>query len=120
METRDEYRMNQAVRAAIEAGIAVRSFDRLVHEDPKVAYEAFALVALMIKAGETNEIFEAIRVNKDERVKLALLHVLRAMKDERSLKGLSELLQSGRCSNAVLERVESVIDSFTATAKSAV
>ncbi len=120
METRDEYRMNQAVRAAIEAGIAVRSFDRLVHEDPKVAYEAFALVALMIKAGETNEIFEAIRVNKDERVKLALLHVLRAMKDERSLKGLSELLQSGRCSNAVVERVESVIDSFTATAKSAV
>jgi hypothetical protein len=49
METRDEFRMRQAVRAGVEAEIVQKSFDRLVHEDLKVAYEAFTLVALMIK-----------------------------------------------------------------------
>src|SRR5204863_3413244 len=91
IEAGDEYRMSHAVRAAIEAGLTQRSFDRLVHDDLKIAYEAFALVALMITAGEDKEIFDAIRDHRDERVKFALLHVLKVIHDERSLDGLMEL-----------------------------
>ncbi|MBK8464500.1 MAG: hypothetical protein IPL32_01590 [Chloracidobacterium sp.] len=120
IETRDEFRMRQAVRAAVESGIASKSFERLVHEDLKVAYEAFTLVALMIRAGEYNEIFDAISSHKDERVKYALLHVLKAIKDERSLTGLNDLIRDGSCSKTVLDKANDVIKSLKVTAKSAV
>ena len=86
IEANDTFTLTQAARAAIESGIVARSLDRLIHEDTKVAYEAFALVSLLIKAGETKEIFEAIENHKDERVKFALLHVLKVQKDERTVE----------------------------------
>lgn len=112
IETKDEFRMSHAVRAAIESGIVHKSFDRLVHEDLKIAYEAFTLVALMIKSGEDEEIFKAITDHKDERVKFALLHVIRAVKDERSLAGLIELRQKDNCHTDVMEKVRDAIKSF--------
>ena len=66
IETRDEFRMSHAARAATEAGIVAKSFDRLIHEDLKVAYEAFALVTLLIRSGETREYLKlslTIRMN---------------------------------------------------------
>ena len=121
IETRDEFRKSQAVRAAIEAGIAAKSFERLVHEDLKVAYEAFTLVALMVKAGENKEIFEAIRYHKDERVKYALLHVLKVIKEERSVDGLNDLVKNNQSSTIVLDKIQDVIKSLNSvTAKSAI
>ncbi|MFN0280141.1 MAG: HEAT repeat domain-containing protein [Pyrinomonadaceae bacterium] len=112
IETHDEFRMSQAVRAAVEASIVSKSFDRLIHEDIKIAYEAFTLVALIIKSGENKEIFEALRSHKDERVKFALLHVMKAVKDSRSLAGLNELRQSGKCSGDVLSKLQDAIKSL--------
>ena len=93
IEANDSFRLTSAARAAVESGIVERSFDRLIHDDSKVAYEAFALVALLIKASETAEIFNAIENHKDERVRFALLHVLKAQKDERTIEEL--IKQSG-------------------------
>lgn len=109
IETEDEFRMSQAVRAASEAGIVTKSFDRLVHEDMKIAYEAFTLVALLIRSGENDEIFTTLRDHKDERVKYALLHVLKAIKAESSFAGLNDLLENGACSADVKGRIDDVI-----------
>jgi hypothetical protein len=112
IETHDEFRMSHAARAAVESGIVHKSFDRLIHEDVKISYEAFCLTALMIRSGEVQEIFEAIRNNKDERVKFALLHVLKVIKDERSLEKLNELYREGKCPSDVLDRARDVIASL--------
>ena len=112
IETRDEFRIRQAVRAATEAGILAKAFERLVHEDLKISYEAFVLVALVIKSGEMDEIFDAIRRHKDERVKFALLHVLRAVRDERSLDGLNDLLTGQTFTTNLTERIIDTINSF--------
>jgi len=112
LETGDEFRMRHAARAAVEAGIVNKAFERLVHDDLKIAYEAFVLVAMLIKAGETDEIFNAIREHRDERVKYALLHVLRAVKDERSLDSLNELRASDTFPTDVMERITDAIKSF--------
>lgn len=112
IETKDEFHMTHAARAAIESGIVLKSFDRLVHEDLKVAYEAFTLVALLIKSGETKEIFESIRSHKDERVRLALLHVLKAIKDDRTLAGLNELYKNEHFPTDVAVKVKDLILSF--------
>ncbi len=113
LESNDEYRMRHVARAALESGIATKSFDRLVHEDLKVAQEAFALVSFLVGAGETNEIFEAIRSHKDERIKFALLHVLRVQNDERTLPSLTALLGSNGFSVEVHDRLNDAIASFT-------
>ncbi|MFT3744848.1 MAG: hypothetical protein QM785_11230 [Pyrinomonadaceae bacterium] len=111
METNDEFRISHAARAAIESGIAVKSFERLVHEDLKVAYEAFSLVAFLIASGENEEIFKAIRSHRDERVKFALLHVLKVRQDPRTAEGLEQLL-TGNLSSDVQDRVKDAISSF--------
>lgn len=92
LATNDKFKMTQAVRAATEAGIVQKSFDRLINDDMRAAYEAFALTSLAVRSGEAGMVFDAIRDNRDERVKLALLHVLRVMKDEDTLKHLDTYL----------------------------
>lgn len=107
--TQDEYRMTHSVRAAIESGIVQKSFDRLIHEDMRIAYEAFALVGLLIKSGETDSIFDAITEHKDLRVRFALLHVIKVVKDERSLERLEDLVRKGSLSEELTKRaVESI------------
>ena len=110
IETKDQFRMKHAVRAAVEAGIVQKSMERLLNEDMKISYEAFCLVALMIKSGEDHEIFDAIRGHKDERVKLALLHVIKVINDERMLKGLNEIYTEATGPKDVLERIREIID----------
>ncbi|MFN2502025.1 MAG: HEAT repeat domain-containing protein [Pyrinomonadaceae bacterium] len=114
IETNDEFRMSHAARAAIEAGIVSKSFDRLVHDDLKVAYEAFVLVTLLIKAGETTTIFETIRNHRDERVRYALLHVLKVQKSEKTVEGLKELMRVETFPTDVEERMRETIAAFEA------
>ena len=112
IETGDEFRMSHAARAAIEAGIVAKSFDRLIHDDLKVSYEAFALVALLIRAGQTSEIFEAIRNHRDERVKYALIHVLKTQRDERTIAELATIQLDPACSTDVVDRIKQVVEAF--------
>ena len=112
--TKDEFRMSHAARAATESGIVGKSFDRLLHDEMKIAYEAFALVGLLIKAGETEQIFEAIRENKDERVKLALLHVLSIVKDDRALIELNNLRIDTTIPSNVAAKLKETVDSYSA------
>lgn len=115
-ETNDEYRMRHAARAAIESGIAVKSFERLVHEDMKVAQEAFALVAFMIAADETKEICEAIASHKDERVRFALLHVLKVQKDDRVCAELEKISKDSSLTTDVADRVRETFASLSGIA----
>ncbi len=110
--TRDEYRMKHAARAAIESGIAQKSFDRLLHDDMKVAYEAFALVGLLIKSGEIEEIFAAIRDSKDERIKFALLHVLSVVRDDRALKELNKLRIDATIPENIAAKVKETVECY--------
>lgn len=108
-ETNDEFRMKQAARAAIEADLVDRSFDRLVHEDMKIAYEAFTFVTLLIKAGETENIFTALENHSDLNVKKALLHVIKVTKDTNALDGLYSMLESANLSEELRVEIDSTI-----------
>lgn len=111
-ESNDIFRMKHAARSAIAGDLVERSFDRLVHQDGKVVYEAFTLVALLISAGETDVIFKAIEYHRNKNVKLALLHVIKVLKNEESLSGLYSLLEVGNLSQEIKEEVEKTIESF--------
>jgi hypothetical protein len=79
----DSARIGQAAYAAKDAGFTDRAFDRLVHRDPKMAEEAFALLALLIQAGETEILDEAVATHPDMNVRQAILHVLKVFRDQK-------------------------------------
>ncbi len=112
IEANDDFRMSHAARAAVESGIVAKSFDRLIHEDLKIAYEAFALVSLLVKAGETDTLFEALRDHKDDRVKYALLHVLKVHHDPRTLSRLNDLRIGRSWPTDVSDRIRDTLKSF--------
>ncbi len=111
IENNDEFRMIHAAKAAIESGIAIKSFDRLVHEDLKVANEAFSLTSFIVRSGETDEIFTALKEHKDERIKFALLHVIKVLGDERAIEKLKELKRTANFTEDVSQRVDDTIKS---------
>lgn len=108
-ETNDEFRMKQSARAAIEADLVDRSFDRLVHEDMKIAYEAFTFVTLLIKAGETEKVFTALENHSDVNVKKALLHVIKVTKDPNALDGLYSILENSELSEELRTEIDITI-----------
>jgi hypothetical protein len=109
-ETGEEGRIVQAARAAIESGFVDMSFDRLVHQDHKHAYEAFTLMALLIKAGETEKIFNALENNRDMNVRKAVLHTVKVTKDQRALDGLYTLLEKNSLPIDLQEEVDKTIE----------
>jgi hypothetical protein len=116
LATDDKFKMTQAVRAATEAGIVQKSFDRLINDDMRAAYEAFALTSLVVRSGEAGMVFDAIRDHRDERVKLALLHVLRVMRDDDTLKYLDTYLTENKMPVDVANQIAGAIAGVLAVA----
>lgn len=109
-ESGEEGRMRQSARAATESGFVQMSFDRLIHADEKYSYEAVALMALLIKAGETEEIFRVLETHKDTNVRKAILHVIKITKDRRALEELCSMLDRKALPLELQEEVDKTIE----------
>ena len=109
-ETSEEGRMRQAARAAVESGFVQMSFDRLIHSDQKYSYEAFALMALLVKSGETDALFEALDAHKNMNVRRAILHVLKIVGDPLSLETLAALVDEKSLPDELLADAEKVVE----------
>lgn len=95
-ESNDEFRIRQAARAAIEADPGERYLERLVHKDIKSAYEAFALVALLLKSDETESVFKAMQSHRDINVRKANLHVIKVTKELNAPEGLYAIAENDK------------------------
>lgn len=108
-ESGDEFKMRQSARAAIEADLVKRSFDRLAHTDKTAAYEAAALVALLLRAGETREVFEALKTHEVLNVRKAILQIIKITKEPNALEGLYSLLEKNSLPEEVHKEVDETI-----------
>ncbi len=106
----EEGKMVQMARAAIEADLVERSFERLAHKDSQYAYEAFALVILLIRTGEMELITNYLQRNTDVKVRRALLHAIKVSKDKKGLDGLIALLAQKTLSPELQEDVDKTIE----------
>lgn len=104
----------QVARAAVESGIAERSFDRLAMRDEKAAYEAFALVYLLIRTGETEKIFDAIRSHNDIKTRLALLHSIKAANIAEIIPDLTKLISAEPMTSQVADKAREALLGITA------
>ncbi len=103
-------RMRQIARAAIEADLVERSFERLIHQDRKYASEAFALVTLLIRSGELEVISDFLKKNKDIKLRRAILHTIKVSKNKDALNGLNSLLKAENLSPEIQEDVDKTIE----------
>ena len=108
-ETGDEFKMRQSARAAIEADLVKRSFDRLAHTDLKSAYEAVTLVALLLRAGETREVFDVLKNHPVLNVRKAILQIIKITKEPNSLEGLYSLLEKNSLPADLQKEVDETI-----------
>lgn len=109
-ETGEEGRTVQAARAAIESGFVDMSFDRLAHQDRRYVYEAFTLMALLIKAGETEKIFHTLENHRDMNVRQAVLHTIKVTKNQKALDGLYALLEKNNLPLELQEAIDKTIE----------
>lgn len=73
----DPETMRKAVAACQQTGMTARAFDRLASPDSRQSYEAFAILSLLVKAGETKPLFNAIAQHPAENIRLAAIKLLR-------------------------------------------
>ena len=109
LETNEEGRMKQASRAALEGGFVERSFDRLTHRDSKYAYEAFVLLAMIVKSGEVEGLIDAIKNHRDPKVRSAILHVFKVTRDANALSQLYNLIENERLAVDLREEIDQTI-----------
>ncbi len=109
-ESDDEYRMRHAARAAIAGDLVERSFDRLVHEDRIIAYEVFALINLLLKSGETGEVFNAMENHHNPNVRKGIMHVIKITKEHNALDGLYSLLEKNDLSEEMREDIDKLVE----------
>lgn len=109
-ETDEDGRIGQSARAAVESGFVDMSFDRLVSQDRKQAYEAFALMSLLIKAGETEKILNVLETHRNHSVRRAILHIIKITKDQKALDGLYALLEKDTLPLELQEEVDKTIE----------
>ncbi len=102
--------MRLAAVATIEAGLVERSLERLIHRNDNVAYEAFAMAALLIKAREVGMLITALAEHKEEHVRLAILQVFKVAGDSYSVDKLQGLIDQNVMTPEMSEKVQKVIE----------
>jgi HEAT repeat protein len=75
-EMSDREILAKIARACIKSGMASQAIERLSSTDRRQAYEAFALLAILAKAGEIEPLFVAIQMHEDTTVRIAAVHVI--------------------------------------------
>jgi hypothetical protein len=111
-ETGEPGRRRQAARAAIEGGFVERIFDRLVHRDLKHAFEAVALLSMLVKADETAPIFQKLAAEKNSQMQRAILHVIKITNSENALNGLCMMLDKKDVSMELKNEIDATIESI--------
>jgi len=91
IETSDEETVRDVARACIHAGIVSQNLDRLDSSDHRQAYETFALICLLAKAGEADPILEAIAHHPNFGVRLKVVHLLACTNQPETFEQLRQL-----------------------------
>ncbi|HYY41299.1 MAG TPA: HEAT repeat domain-containing protein, partial [Pyrinomonadaceae bacterium] len=76
IDSGDSALMQRVARACAHAGLTTKALDRLASEDRRQAYEAFSLLSLVIKAGESETILTVVEQAGDLNVRLAAARLL--------------------------------------------
>jgi HEAT repeat protein len=81
LETADAETLRHLASACVGAGLAGQALSRLASEDRRQAYEAFSLLSLVAKGGQSDMIIKVVEEHKDLNMRLAASRLLGLMGD---------------------------------------
>jgi len=87
----DDQTLHDVAQACIKAGIVSQNIDRLASRDRRQAYEAFCLISLLVKAGVTAPILEAIENHQNMGVRLSVIHLLASTGNDSVFEQLQQI-----------------------------
>ena len=109
IESGDDELMRRVAQACAKAGLTTKALDRLASEDRRQAYEAFSLLSLVIKAGESDSILAVVERPGELSVRLAAARLLALQGEPEMIKRLRRVaLGDGtpeKLRNAILEAI---------------
>jgi HEAT repeat protein len=76
IETANAETLRKVAQSCTKAGMVTQAIDRLISEDRRLAYEAFSLLSLLAKSGETEPLADAISNHPEVNVRLALVRLI--------------------------------------------
>lgn len=110
IESMDEEMLRDVAQACVKAGLTAQAISRLSSEDRRQAYEAFALLSLVAKAGEIEPILETIECNRDIEVRLTCIRLLDLSSQPQLCQRLLRIADNGgvpeKVRRAIIETVE--------------
>jgi HEAT repeat protein len=81
LETADSETLKHLASACVGAGLAKQALSRLASEDRRQAYEAFSLLSLVAKGGQSDLIARVVEEHQDVNMRLAAARLLGLMGD---------------------------------------
>ncbi|MDQ1613218.1 MAG: hypothetical protein QOG00_3149 [Pyrinomonadaceae bacterium] len=81
LETADADTLRHLASACVGAGLAKQALSRLASEDRRQAYEAFSLLSVVAKGGQSDLILRAVEEHQDLNMRLAAARLLGLMGD---------------------------------------
>lgn len=112
-ETAGDAMLSQVACACVSTGLAAQAINRLNSQDTRQGYEAYSLLSLVVKAGETQPLVDAIESHRDIDVRLACVGLLAQKRDD----GLTERLRLVADNAGVPERVRQALRELTGLAE---
>lgn len=76
IETADADTLRKVAQSCTKAGMVTQAIDRLISEDRRLAYEAFSLLSLLAKSGETEPLIDAISSHPEVNIRLAVVRLV--------------------------------------------
>jgi HEAT repeat protein len=105
LETADEATLRQTAEACVTAGLARQAMDRLASEDRRQAYEAFSLLSLVARGGQTDVIMHVVKGHPDVSVRLAAARLLGLQGDEDVNNRLRQIAMEGNTPEKLREAI---------------
>jgi HEAT repeat protein len=105
LETSDEETLRQTAEACVTAGLARQAMDRLASDDRRQAYEAFSLLSLVARGGQTDVIMHVVKGHPDVSVRLAAARLLALQGDEEVNQRLRQIAMEGNTPEKLREAI---------------
>lgn len=91
IESGDEELMKKVARACLVTGLVHKAFVQLCGNNPEQAYEGFALLSLLAKAGETKPLLDAITKHPNMNVRILAIKIMNETQKPEAHEQLKEL-----------------------------
>ncbi|MDT7540330.1 MAG: hypothetical protein QOE33_234 [Acidobacteriota bacterium] len=110
LETSDDATLRRTAEACVTAGLARQAMDRLASEDRRQAYEAFSLLSLVARGGQTDVIMHVVKAHPDLNVRLAASRLLALQGDEDVDRRLRQIALEGNTPEKLREAIMEVCE----------